>query len=65
MWLRLTSAFGTNRTSWADLAMSVDWGRAEVVGARQSDAIDPLQTTLALSSFCALWMANIASLMGR
>jgi hypothetical protein len=26
------SAVGTNRTSWARLAMSVDWGRPEVTG---------------------------------
>jgi hypothetical protein len=27
-----TSEFGTNRTSRAGLAMSVDWGRPEVTG---------------------------------
>jgi uncharacterized protein with beta-barrel porin domain len=39
----LTSVPGTERTSWAGLAMSVDWGRPEAVGGadKQISLTDP------------------------
>jgi hypothetical protein len=37
----ISSAFGTNRTSRAGFAMSVDGGRPELSGAASIDANDP------------------------
>jgi hypothetical protein len=35
------NTIGTKRTKRTGLAMSVDWGRPEVIGCAQTDAIDP------------------------
>jgi hypothetical protein len=35
------NTIGTKRTNRTGLAMSVDWGRPEVIGCAQTDAIDP------------------------
>jgi hypothetical protein len=58
------SVFGTKRTSGADETMSVDRGRREVAGGRQTDAIDPKRTCTYLAEAFYLMILNDTFLAG-